>query len=566
MQTAKTIKHQSKNKLGMIKRTMQTAVQFDDWRWFFVTASVILGLTFIPIYVGYLAQTPAQNFAGVVYDRQDFEVHKATMVQGAQGHLTYRFMFSTEQGSEIAVKGFYLLLGRLTGAMRLEPTFAYHAARLLFGLLALVMIFRFLTAVFPEIPARRASFLLAATGSGFGWIMLVFNWQPTAQISPIDFWLIDLYEFFSLVTFPHFSAVILLILIIIMAFDHFLTDRRLAHWILAATASLGLIAFHPFSIIIADLAVAGVALGHWRANRRLDRGIVISGLLLLMIQLPLIIYNDLAFSSDQYWEQFRVQMVLLSPPPVYYLLGLGVLGPLAVLGIRHVWIERDRLGIMAATWVVGVFGLVYIPTLLQRRFTAHLTIPLALLAVMGVRSLFLQIPDDQTEQAGPFLRKWIFPLLVGLALPSSMYLIAAGSAYVIQRPEELFDPSPVIEAVDWLGEHADIDQAVLSSPRTGLIIPGRTGLRVYIGHQMETLYYNQKTDKVNLFFNKEGMSTQERQAFLETCGCSWIIHGPFERAENGGLQLQALTELHLAFENEEVQIFRVDLSSGDGGP
>src|SRR5665648_134788 len=113
MQTAKTIKHQSKNKLGMIKRTMQTTVQFDDWRWFFVTASVILGLTFIPIYVGYLAQTPAQNFAGVVYDRQDFEVHKATMVQGAQGHLTYRLMFTTEQGSEKAVKGFYLLLGRL---------------------------------------------------------------------------------------------------------------------------------------------------------------------------------------------------------------------------------------------------------------------------------------------------------------------------------------------------------------------------------------------------------------------------------------------------------------------
>ena len=258
-------------------------------------------------------------------------------------------------------------------------------------------------------------------------------------------------------------------------------------------------------------------------------------------------------------------MVLLSPPPVYYLLGLGVLGPLAVLGIRHVWIERDRLGIMAATWVVGVFGLVYLPTLLQRRFTAHLTIPLGLLAVMGVRSLFLLIPADQTEQAGPSLRKWIFPLLVGLAMPSSMYLIAAGSAYVIQRPEKLFDPSTVIEAADWLGEHADIDQAVLSSPRTGLIIPGRTGLRVYIGHEMETLYYNQKADTVNRFFNKEGMSTQERQAFLETCGCSWIIHGPFERAENGGLQLQTLTELHLAFENEEVQIFRIDLSSGDGG-
>jgi hypothetical protein len=246
---------------------------------------------------------------------------------------------------------------------------------------------------------------------------------------------------------------------------------------------------------------------------------------------------------------------------VYYLLGLGVLGPLAVLGIRHVWIERDRLGIMAATWVVGVFGLVYLPTLLQRRFTAHLTIPLGLLAVMGVRSLFRQIPDDQTEQMGSSLRKWIFPLLVGLALPSSMYLIAAGSAYVNNLPSELYDPAPVIEAVDWLGEHADIDQAVLSSPRTGLIVPGRTGLRVYIGHPMETLYYDQKTDTVNRFYSKEGMSTEERRAFLETCGCSWIIHGPFEREENGDLQLQSLTELHLAFENEEVRIYRIDLTS-----
>ncbi len=566
MQTVKTIKRQLRHKLGVIKGIIQPAVQFEDWRWFFVTATVILGLTLIPIYAGYLAQTPAQNFAGVVYDRQDFEVHKATMVQGAQGHLTYRFMFSTEQGSEKAVKGFYLLLGRLAGAMRLEPTFAYHAARLLFGLLALLMIFRFLSFVFPDIPARRASFLLAAIGSGFGWIQLVFNWQPTAQISPIDFWLIDLYEFFSLVTFPHFSAVAILILITAMAFDRFLTSRRFIHWILAAAAGLVLVAFHPFSIIIANLAVAGVALGHWRANRRLDRGIVISGLMLLMTQLPLIIYNVLAFSSDPYWEQFRVQMVLLSPPPVYYLLGLGVLGPLAVLGIRHVWIERDRLGIMAATWVVGVFGLVYLPTLLQRRFTAHLTIPLGLLAVMGVRSLFPQTPDDQTEQAGSSLRKWIFPLLVGLAIPSSVYLIAAGSAYVIHRPDELYDPASVIEAVDWLGEHADLDQAVLSSPRTGLIIPGRTGLRVYIGHQMETLYYNQKADTVSRFYNKEGMSTQERRAFLETCGCSWIIYGPFERAEKGDLQLQALTELHLAFENEEVQVFRIDLSSGEGGP
>ena len=560
MQTLKTIKRQSLHKLGVVKRTLQTAVQFDDWRWFFVTASVILVLTLIPIYAGYLAQTPAQNFAGVVYDRQDFEVHKATMVQGAQGHLTYSLMFTTEQGSAKAVKGFYLLLGRLAGAMRLEPTFAYHAARMFFGLLALVMIFLFLTAVFPDIPARRASFLLAATASGLGWIQLIFNWQPIAQLSPIDFWLIDLYEFFSLVTFPHFSAIAILILSIAMAFDRFLTDRRLIYWIQAAAASLVLIAFQPFSIAIANLAVAGVALGHWRVNRKLDWGIVISGLMLLMIQLPLLIYNWLVFYSDPYWEQFRLQNVLLSPPPVYYLLGIGVLGPLAVLGIRHVWIKRDRLGIMAATWVIGAFGLAYLPTLLQRRFTAHLTIPLGLLAVMGVRSLFPQIPDDKTEQAGSSLRKWIFPLLVGLAMPSSMYLIAAGSAYVNNVPSELYDPAPLIEAVDWLGEHADIDQAVLSSPRTGLIVPGRTGLKVYIGHPIETLHYSQKVAAVDRFFNEEGMSTEERLAFLETCGCSWIIQGPFEREANGDLQLQALPELHLAFENEEVTIYRIDLT------
>jgi len=414
---------------------------------------------------------------------------------------------------------------------------------------------------FEPIVLRRVGFLLAATASGLGWLMLVFDWLPDPQIWPVDFWLVDIYVFFSLATFPHFAAVALLILAMAISYLNFIETGKVGYWMLAAIAGVLIIPIQPFSVAIGDLVAGGAVVASWRkqgAIRLIDL-LALAGL--VAAQAPLLWLNARAFTTDTTWQDFAAQHIMLSPSPIYYLLGIGILGPLAAWGGYIAWRRRNLAGVTALCWTIGALILCYAPLRLQRRFSADLTIPLSLLAAMALGLGFLPwlFKHQQWKRRGSLLML----MVVVVASPSSLYLSAGNALYASGQPAPIFDPASLVRVVDWLGENAGPDDALLASARSGLLVPPRIGLRTFVGHPIETLDYEQKNERVKAFFQAEGMTMIERTEFLAECGCNWVLFGPYEGSEGEVFDPSSLSILQLEYQEQDVRLYRIIQNVGE---
>ena len=540
---------------------MNSRVSPAEWRWLVLVSFLIMAISSMPVIAGFAAQTPEMIFNGVVMDRQDFAVHLASMQQGLQGEWEYRLLFTTEPSNAKPVKLAYITLGHIARWLHLDLVLTYHIGRWVFGFGVLAMIYKLMAMTFEPLMLRRIGFLLAATASGLGWLMLAIDWLPDPQIWPVDFWLVDMYIFFSLATFPHFAAVALLILTMAISYLNFIETGKAGYWMLAAIAGVLIIPIQPFSVAIGDLIAGGVVIASWRKQGKVRLIELMALIGLIVAQAPLLWLNARAFTSDPVWQGFAAQNITLSPPFVYYLLGIGILGPLAAWGGYIAWRRRNLAGVMALCWTVGALILCYAPLRLQRRFSVNLTVPLGLLASMalGMGLLPWLSKHQQWKRWGSLLML----LVVVVASPSSLYLSAGNALYASGQPAPIFDPASLVRVVDWLGENAGPDDALLASARSGLLVPPRIGLRTFIGHPIETLDYEQKNERVKAFFQVEGMTMVERIEFLTECDCNWVLFGPYEGSEGKVFDPSSLSILQLEHQEQDVRLYRIIHNVGE---
>jgi hypothetical protein len=221
------------------------------------------------------------------------------------------------------------------------------------------------------------------------------------------------------------------------------------------------------------------------------------------------------------------------------------------------------LGTALIFWVALSAGLVYLPVGFQRRFSLGLSIPLGFLAAYGYWKGFHpwlkrnQKVNGRRILRAIYARHWILPVLwLVFSSLSSLYLSIGGGILASLRPSRLFDHVDVLRAVDWIEGQAQPLDAVFGAERTGLVVPARVGLRTYIGHPMETVDYERKLKTISAFYSPEDMSPEQRGQILLACHCDWVVIGPYER-QLGGLDHEDLGNLHLAYKNSSVEVYRV---------
>jgi hypothetical protein len=182
---------------------------------------------------------------------------------------------------------------------------------------------------------------------------------------------------------------------------------------------------------------------------------------------------------------------------------------------------------------------------IQRRFLLAITIPLAILAVPAILAFseWLHQRVHLSKATG-----WLF---VGLLIcMGTLFRVTAYGTTVMNRSASLFEPVALVEATDWLGEHGTPEQIVLASQQTAHLIGMRTPLKLYFGHEMETLHFIQKAQMVEGFYRREQSAT-----WLEDQGISWIIFGPHEK--RWGESPPDMTNLEVAYQNDAVTIYEV---------
>jgi hypothetical protein len=440
---------------------------------------------------------------------------------GMQGDWAYQFRFTTEPHQGAYTRLFYLAIGQINRLFRLEPALIFEIARWAFGYLALFTVYALAKRFFRDVLWQRIVFFLAIFGSGLGWLQLIFGWVP-GMVTPIDFWLIDAYVFFGIALFPHFSFVTASLFLVFLLYLDFLEKGRWSH-IMGILGIAILTQFvNPIAFILVDIGLASVTVIVWKQIQKIDRRQFFALGLIAAAQLPLLIYNVNLLTNDPIWAQFTIQNETLSPPPIYYLWGFGLLWPFALIGLVSSFRQRNPALLGAVAWIVTGFVLAYAPFAIQRRFLHGVTIPLALLATHGLK----QIIHASSRKWPDFAQRAnsIIFLSVFLISFSSIYLILGRSLFLLNRPSEFFYPATLNPALVWLDENAAPEDFVLSSTPSGQLIAQNTNLRVYIGHEMETLDFKTKFQTVTNFYNG-----QTNSDWLENSTVRWVLYGPYER-------------------------------------
>lgn len=535
-------------------RRIMVRVTRQEWVWAATMVSLVVAASTLPYLTGYLFQTVDMRFSGALLDQVDYHSHLAKMWQGYRGEWRYRLLFTPEAHDGAYLQTFYVALGHLARLTGLGLPLTYQVARVVFGFLMLLVIYRFIAHFVAPVRTRRVAFLLATTTSGLGWLTEVFAPTPPGGVSPMDFWLLDGFTYLTVLTFPHFCAAIFLLLTIFLLLLKRPEGPRLREGGLAILASLVLGFIHPYALLLADL----LPLLYWGIEGLLARRVVWRGLTTVMVmgiaQVPLLAYDLWVFRTQPVFAGWSAQNVTLSPPPCVYLLGYGLLLVLGVVGAA-VWARRGGQGLtFPLLWIGLVAMLAYLPWNLQRRFLEGVQVPLGLLAGVGLAEGLLPRPEGQR----PDRRRWlVLALVIALAAMSNLYLTAGLTMAATIHSPTLFWTADVLAGVDWLGENTSWEKTVLADFEVGNLISGRIGHRVMLGHWMETMDYEFKRGAVARFFNGV-MPDEERLRLLEQYGITYVFYSPHEQAL-GDYDPAEADYLTLVFTRHDVSLYRVSL-------
>jgi hypothetical protein len=228
---------------------------------------VMVALTTAPYVVALAAAPKGTTFRGTILDIVDYNSHLAKMQQGLRGEWLYRVLFTTEPHEAALLQTFYIALGHVARWTGLSADVTYHLARIIFTALMVWALWAFLRHYLDENAAWWA-LLLCLFAGGVGYLIYALDPAQAAQISPIEFWLLDGYVFLASFTFPHFAAGIALLCLAFLMLDRWTalgTPGSFAVFFLAALA-LGLV--QPFDLPLIDI-LALLVVG-WRvASRRM---------------------------------------------------------------------------------------------------------------------------------------------------------------------------------------------------------------------------------------------------------------------------------------------------------
>jgi hypothetical protein len=531
-----------------------------------IVAVIILVVSCLPYVVGYLATPPDRVFGGFLLDEIDSNTYLAKMQQGARGQWTATLLHTPEDHPALVLYVFYLALGHLAALFDLPLILVYQVTRLLCGLVLLMSLYLFLCLFLEELQTRWVAYLLAATGSGVGWLIAAIAGSlALGGISPIDFWLMEAYVFFTLFLFPQSALAMALLLGVLggMALS-FRRESVWRLWLLALGCGLALAILNPYVLVVAAVVlVGGYWLAVWILRCRLPwrEGLALAALGILLA--PPMAYYALQFNSHPVWRSFLAQDVVPSPPIWYYMAGYGFIFLLALPGAWHVLRKRDERQLLLVAWPVVALLAVYMPLSGQRRMIFGAVIPLSALAAIGLGAIVL--PGIQRSRLASWLSargyskerlgRVMTVLIVALVSMSNLFLVASSTLSATLGHPAVTQPVAVEEAIAWLGEHSSPDDVILSSYRVGNIIPARIGRRVVWGHWDETAFYAEKEADVTAFF-AGGIPEAERQAILRRYGVDYVLYGPAEQTL-GGFEPSGGSYLEEVYRNREVVIYYV---------
>ncbi|MCK6626391.1 MAG: hypothetical protein L6R45_14590 [Anaerolineae bacterium] len=528
-----------------------------EWRWLLSWSAAILLISSLPYLYGLWLSTPQMQFSGFFIGVEDANSYLAKMRQGAEGGWLFHLPYTPEPHQGAYLFSFHLLLGKLARLGSIPLPLMYHLARLVFGLGLLLTLYYFISYFTPQVAQRRFAFLLAAGGSGLGWLVIALQLTPRLGL-PLDLYVPEAFIFLVLFHLPHLAlAETLLFWAVLWTLQSWQTN----HWLPilgAACALLGvaLIAAFYVGVFVIVLGLTALALTLWGETMRGAMNLWLKLICAPLLSLPVLLYDAYVFSANPVLAVWSQQNLILSPEPWHYLLAYGPLILLAVYGALHlvnstgasVSFGRKVALTLLMTWCLVFPLLVYLPFNLQRRLVVGVQLPLAVLAAAGV--FFL------TDRLRPDRQRWLRAGLLALFSLTNLALLLGGLVSISLRQPPIFHPASQLEAMRWL-DRAASGELVLAVYETGNVLPAYANVRTFVGHGPETIHSDEKRAQAQQFF-AAATSDAWRRDLLAEFNVRYVYYGPAEKAAGDFAPARA-PYLEEIYHQGDVQIFEVKL-------
>jgi len=513
-----------------------------EWRWVTAWSVVILLLSCTPYIIATLAAPEGWQFAGILVNPPDAHTYLAKMRQGLEGNWLLHLTYTPEPHEDVFVYTLYLALGHLAAFTHLPLIFVFHLARLAAGLWLLLILFRFIAHVTPQLNERRLAFVLLASTSGLGWLgIAVFD------TIPIDVWVPEAFIPYTLYATPHAPLATALMLVIIQLVVW--PSQRSLSVLWAGIAALSLVITQPFAIITVWAILAVFSTWLLIIRRSFPWPQIWLTLSVVLFSAPVILYDYWLTKTHPIIAGWSAQNITTAPAVLDLVLGYGPVGLLAIVGgwmVARRGIQNAKAGEwLVLLWAITTIGLIYFPFDLQRRLIHGLHVPLGILAAIGSRRWLVNhhIPARRGRQLTTVvvtigilgtLFVWSIPLLVALQSPTQSEM----AAILFMRQEE-------VAAFEWLNQNGTADDVVLASPRVGMFIPSQTKARTFYGHIYETIDAKTKKTMAEAFYRGE-IDTVSPQV-------NFIIYGPSEQALG---QPAKLADFPILFSADNLRIYK----------
>ncbi len=560
----------------MKRRQISTAPSITkrEWQAVVIVAVVLATMMILPYLLGHWLGPDDWEFTGLLINVEDGS-YLSAIEQGRLGAWTYRNFFTTEPHQPIFIQGFYLALGHLARWLGVTAVTVWHLALWLVDLTLFILLYPFIARFITAPAGRWTAYALAVLGSGFDWWQFspAFERANTLEAIPIDIYTPEAHIFFSALTYPHFIAGIILIVLtfwwaMLVLAAPMSRRRRWALVVAAGLANLLLGVVYPFLIFLLA-CVLGLYFLYlmWQARAILWPELLRLAVIFIM-PVPLFLYYLWAISTVEVFKLWNDQAVTLTPNPLHLVLAYLPYLILAGFSLKS-WpkwtMERQTAVILLWSWLAAVAVLLYLPLNPQRRFVEGLQVPLAILAAIGFfevvwpwlsQTRWIRSLAQRPRYSLAGLRRLIIILLVLLVSLINFYIYAgtAVSLGVIQA-YPLFRPQLEMEAMDWLQANAAPDEVVLGSYWSGSYIPYRGRTVVVVGQRFETVNFADKRAQAEQFFASD-TATDWRIQLLREYEVAYLFYGRSER-EFGDLNPAELPYLELAYENGETAVYRV---------
>lgn len=499
-------------------------------------SAVVTLSTLLPYVVHSRHPLPGRVYSGLEYNIADQLTYLMWVNQVRLGHNSVANLYVTEATDRFAPSPVWWLMGLVGRVSSWSSATIYQGGRVLFAFAYLVLLFGLARRFAGEGLPGDLAWGLCALGGGLAWVGWLL--RPVMPLAgawlPADTWMPELWSYGSILVFPHWSASLLLVAGTVLCLRRGWAEGR-ARWPVAAGLLLGLLAVVHTYTAVPLAAVIAVHAVVWRLAAGTWRPVLRTNALALVVTVPFVAYQYAQVAMHESLHRWFGVLAISSPPWLSYVLGFGLIVPLAIYGgvlaFRHVAAQRKhtpvgddgRLGTLSTVfllvWVLVTIAFLFSALSFERRCVEGLHIPLCLLAVTAFVAL---------------VRRWAPDRPRSVAVGTALLVLACAPTNVCRMYATLISRGGYVDAGLVAAERAAYERfgegaRVLTGPEFGGWIGSQGRLRAWMGHPEYTYDWVQRQRILRRFFSPQ-TGSRDRLALFRQTGCDVVAASPQDAA------------------------------------